>query len=182
MKLGLLIVSALVPGLVACGGSNYSPIIETCEGGTDAAPAKELVCASNFCGTIADKVTGATADCGQCQAGTQCGDNGVANVCGSACIPLTAPDGDGGTYTVTPACDYYFGSGWGTGYGTELQFPGSCLYTNPATCVPIDIPADPTKPCGATVCGSWICCADNPDGGYPALLPGAVANNDGGLP
>lgn len=186
MKLGLICAivagsACLAGGLVACQGSNYDPVIVECEGGSEAATPKELVCAPDFCGTIADKLTGATADCGSCPSGSQCGDNGKGNVCGSSCMPLTASDGDGGTYPVTPACTYAFGPDWNAGYGIGLQFPPSCSYADPNNCLPIY--NDPGNgPCAGTVCGAWICCVSDPDAGINPLLPGAVANNDGGLP
>lgn len=180
MKLSLRYLALLA--CFGCGSSDNSASAPVDAGAdVDAATPKELVCASNFCGHIVDKVNGAEADCGDCTYG-QCGDNGIANVCGAACMPLTAPDGDGGTYHITPACDYLAGPGWGAGYGEELQFPGACNYMNPDNCVYITISSPPNKPCGPTVCGNWYCCVSNPDAGVSPYLPGAVANNDGGLP
>ena len=79
----------------------------------------------------------------------------------ASCIPLTK----------TVACDEALGKDWGQGYGTELQIPYTCSYINQKACAPIHIANE-----------FWWCCVDNPDAGYPALNPGAVANNDGGLP
>lgn len=187
MKLGLLfaaLVPACLAGVYGCasGSSDYSPIIETCDAG-DAAPPKELVCAADFCGTIVDKVTGATADCGQCQGYSQCGDNGKGNVCGSSCLPYVNQDqATYGKYDVR-ACDYYFGgAGWGQGYGTELEFPPSCSYMDPNNCVPIYNPWPSNGACSGAVCGAFYCCVSNPDAGINPLLPGAVAGGDGGLP
>jgi hypothetical protein len=153
-------------------------------GDAEAGPTLELVCAQDFCGTIVDKNTGATANCGSCTGYSECGDNGIANVCGSSCMPMVASDGDGGVYTVTPACNYAFGPAWWAGYAAAgEQFPPSCNYMDPNACVLITNPW-PTndEPCSGTVCGNWYCCLDDPDAGWNPLLPGAVANNDGGLP
>lgn len=181
MKLGLR--HLLLGCLLGCangygsGEPGYTPIKD---GGIEAAHSSELVCADNFCGQIVDKRTGATADCGKCQGYSQCGDNGIANVCGSSCMPLVAPDGDGGTYPVTPACDLYFGPGWAAGYGTALQFPFACNYVDPTSCMPIYNQEVTNEPCASSVCGPWLCCVVSPDAG--ALLPGAVVEGDGGLP
>lgn len=182
MKLGLRCLALSIALLaIGCSNGDYSPIIVACDAG-DAAPIKELVCGADFCGRMVDKNTGATADCGNCPSGSECGDNGISNVCGAACLPVTNTDvATYGKYNVA-ACDYSFGQGWGQGYGTEMQFPYACNYPNQATCVPIHVASEPNKPCGATVCGDWWCCVDNVDAGYPALNSGAVANNDGGLP
>ena len=183
MKLGLRhLVLVFACG---CGGASSldgatSTVVDA--GTPDVAPIKELVCAEDFCGTIVDKVTGATANCGDCQGRSECGDNGIANVCGSSCMPLVAPDGDGGVYTITPACDYAFGPGWNAGYGIGLQFPYQCSYMDPNNCVPIDTQVPQGQPCASTVCGPWYCCVSDPDAGYNPLLPGAVAGGDGGLP
>jgi hypothetical protein len=189
---GLVAVPACLLSLVACEGSNYSPVfVEGCEGGTDATPPKELVCAADFCGNIVDKATGATADCGSCQGYSQCGDNGKANVCGSSCMPLMKSPagtafcddaGAGCTPYFTNACDLAFGPGWNAGYGVGMQFPASCSYMDPNNCVAITNPWPANGECSGEVCGSFYCCVDNPDAGYNPLLPGAVAGNDGGLP
>lgn len=177
--LGLLV-------LAGCSGGSD----QTCSASDDAGmpaqeagPSKELVCADNFCGNIVDKSTGITANCGSCYGHSQCGDNGVANACGSACLPTVAPDGDGGLYTVSPACTYYFGPGWWAGYAANgLQFPANCNYANPNGCALINNPVPADGECGNNVCGNWYCCLDDPDAGYVPLLDGSVANNDGGLP
>lgn len=175
MKLGMFL---LVPLCVSCGGATQ-PFDNPSDAGVnaDTKPALELVCAENFCGNLVDKNTGAAANCGSCASTEQCGDNGVANVCGSACMPLVEA-----SHIVTPACDLAFGFGWATGYGTPVQIPAQCGFTNPLTCMEIDNQVLRGKPCAGTVCGPWICCADNLDAGTPALLPGSIANSDGGLP
>lgn len=143
----------------------------------------ELVCAYNFCGNIVDTNTGATADCGSCQGYAQCGDNGVANICGSVCMPLVSSDGDGGTYPLTPACNYQLGLDWWVGYASGVQFPSACNYMDPNACILINNPWPPNRVCGGTVCGSWYCCVDDVEAGLNPLLPGYIANNDaGGLP
>lgn len=183
VKLGLVVL-ALVPltslGLLACSGASNSDLFARTDAGqevSDAALPKELVCASSFCGTIADKVTGATADCGSCPSGSQCGDNGIGNVCGSSCMPYMNQGA-----LDTRACDYAFGSGWGQGYGTEMEFPPSCFYMDPSVCVPIYNPWPSNGACSGAVCGAFYCCVSDADAGYNPLLPGAVAGNDGGLP
>jgi hypothetical protein len=143
------------------------------------APGLELVCASNFCGNIRDKNTGAVANCGECPTGSQCGDNNTANICGSKCMPLLNADvATYGLYDVS-SCDYALGGpGWGSAYGTEQQYPSACDYVDQDNCVAINIQRPPNGEC--TICGTWWCCAEGP--GSPALLPNAVANSDGGLP
>lgn len=190
MRLNSLVVCFAIVTLSLCAcaygtADNTSEFANSDAGTTvaiDAGSKLELVCGSNFCGNVVDKNTGATANCGGCPASQECGDNGTANLCGSECMPMTAPTDDAGTYLITPACDLYFGPNWGAGYGTQMQFPPGCNFTNGNTCVAIFNQVIPNEPCGPTVCGSWICCVDNPEAGVPALLPGAIANNDGGLP
>ena len=141
----------------------------------DGGPIIQLVCAADFCGNIVDKNTGITANCGACPSYSVCGDNNIPNVCGTACIPLRNND--------TAACDFHFGSGWGEQYGTEEQFSGACNYINTNACEPqINVPYPNIGPCAANVCGTWWCCVSNPDAGVNPLLPGSIANNDGGLP
>lgn len=178
------LVAALA--VLACGCANGGPdvVVEDITPDASAEAASELVCAPNFCGNIVDKNTGATADCGSCRGYSECGDNGVANVCGSACLPWVANDGDGGLYTVSPACTYAFGPGWWSGYAANgEQFAAACDYMNPDYCVEITNPYPPNDgPCSSSVCGTFWCCLDDPDGGINPLLPGSVASNDGGLP
>lgn len=183
MNRGMILMLALVS--VGCGtpeGSTYFPNYVAPEAGEAAPP--QLVCGTDFCGNIVDKNTGATANCGSCSGYSECGDNGIANICGSSCMPMVAPDGDGGVYDISPACTYYFGPGWYTGYADNgVQFPPSCNYLDMSACAYITNPW-PTNgsPCSGSVCGNWYCCLDQPDAGWNPLLPGAVANNDGGLP
>lgn len=177
---------AVCLALTGCSSSSFVSISDAGLDATDEVETgvqKELVCGENFCGNIVDKTTGATADCGSCQGYNQCGDNGISNVCGSYCLPLTAPDGDGGIYTVTPACTYALGPGWWAGYATGgLQFFSACHYMDPNNCALINNPWPSNGECAGTVCGNWYCCLNDPDAGINPLLPGAVANNDGGLP
>jgi hypothetical protein len=181
VKLGLRHIALLILA-AGCSSSNYNPVV-ACDAGTDSAPTKELVCAKDFCGKIVDKNTGATADCGSCQGYSQCGDNGKANVCGSSCMPIENQDQKTyGKYDVR-ACDYYFGgSVWGSQYGTEMEFPPSCSYMDPNNCLPIYNAWPANGVCSGAVCGAFYCCVSNLDGGVNPLLPGAMADNDGGLP
>lgn len=183
MKLGLRCLALSIALLVVgCSNGDYSPIKAAPDAGSvDATPVVSLVCAEDFCGTITDKKTGSTTDCGSCREGTQCGDNNISNVCGASCLPYTNSDVvKYGKYNTT-SCDYYLGQYWGMGYGTEMQFPSSCNYMDTNNCLKINIPAKPNED-GCKICGEWWCCVSDPDAGVNPLLPGAVSNNDGGLP
>jgi len=179
-------IIAVCATIFACGCANGGPDATwsvDASSDVDASVAQELVCGSDFCGNIVDKTTGATANCGSCPSYAECGDNGIANICGAACIPFTSLREDGGIYPVTQACDYYFGPAWWTGYASGgEQFPSACNYMNQLYCVEINNPQEPNKPCANTVCGSFWCCLYDITDGINPLLPGAVANNDGGSP
>lgn len=171
--------------LAACfmwGCSGVSPYDLSSDAGAqeDTGPRLELVCGPGFCGNISDRNTGATAHCGDCLPGMTCGDNNVPHVCGNACLPLLNQDpATYGTYN-TAACDYYYGPNWSQGYGTEQQYSSTCNYIDQTSCNSITLWAPPGTPC--TICGAWWCCVNNPDAGFNALLPNAVATDDGGLP
>lgn len=181
MRLQVLAAALCLVGCAHSVDDGFAPIDASEE---ESGPQKELVCAPNFCGTIVDKSTGATADCGSCPGYQVCGDNGVANVCGAECVPLTSTlQSDSGPYDVSPACTYAFGPGWFDGYASNgVQIPGGCSYTNPDNCAQVYNTVPQDQPCSSSVCGVWWCCLDQPDAGIDPLLPGAVADNDGGLP
>lgn len=181
MKLGFLSVAVLCFG---CGGASALDLPSNPDSGSTEASVKlELVCGPDFCGNITDKNTGITADCGSCQTGSVCGDNGVANVCGNSCVPSSAPTVDGGSFDVSPACTYALGPNWWAGYASHgVQLEASCRYVDPYSCVEIDNPWPSDGVCSGTVCGWHWCCLDDPAAGIDYLLPGAVAGDDGGLP
>lgn len=182
MKYGLLCAVMLCTG---CGGASTANLFSNWDAGPEAEAAPpELVCAPNFCGTIVDKTTGATADCGQCTGNTVCGDNGIANVCGAQCVPWTSDEqSDSGPYDVSPACTEALGPTWWVGYASGgVQLSAACSYTNPNNCVEIENPWPANGECSGSVCGIFWCCLNDPDAGIDPLLPGAVADGGTGLP
>jgi hypothetical protein len=129
----------------------------------------ELVCGASFCGKITDRKIGITTDCGSCSSNQECGDNGRTNICGSDCLPLRNIGYDVENVFDTSGCDYALGQNWGQGYGTELQIPFSCNYTNINSCLPVMVPTEPNKPCAGNVCGNWWCCIQSDAGFNPFI-------------
>lgn len=176
-------VVLLIGAVVILSGCAYNEVdrhYDLPDTGVDALQdiAVRLVCQTNSCGTLVDKYSGTTTDCGECQAKTQCGDNNMPNVCGDACLPNLNNDGTNDTN----ACNFFYDSpAWGTRYGTQVQYPYACNYANPLNCEVAINPWPADGICSPDVCEIVWCCVSNPDAGTYPLLPGSVASSDAGI-